>query len=91
MLLQVRDDGDSLMDNEYSWNKLANMLYVEIPSGVGFSYSDTIADYKVRCHYFNKNVESTLLRFLNPGHLHNIQSQLCPILGTAFVAASHPG
>lgn len=43
---QVRDDGDSLVDNEYSWNKLANMLYVEIPSGVGFSYSDTVADYK---------------------------------------------
>lgn len=46
--VQVRDGGDSLVDNEYSWNKLANMLYVEIPSGVGFSYSDTIEDYKVR-------------------------------------------
>lgn len=29
------------------------MLYVEIPSGVGFSYSDTVTDYQVgvqRCH-----------------------------------------
>lgn len=45
---QVRDRGNSLVDNDYSWNKLANMLYVEIPSGVGFSYSDTLDDYKVR-------------------------------------------
>lgn len=44
---QVRDGGKTLVDNEYSWNKLANMLYVEIPSGVGFSYSDTVADYQV--------------------------------------------
>ena len=35
------------MDNDYAWNKLANMLYVEIPSGVGFSYSDTPTDYTV--------------------------------------------
>eukprot|EP00904_Undaria_pinnatifida_P014235 jgi/Undpi1/9942/HiC_scaffold_28.g12396.m1 len=44
---QVRDGGNSLVDNDYSWNKLANMLYVEIPSGVGFSYSDTLTDYQI--------------------------------------------
>ncbi|CAM9750410.1 unnamed protein product, partial [Hapterophycus canaliculatus] len=43
---QVRDGGKTLVDNDYSWNKLANMLYVEIPSGVGFSYSDTASDYE---------------------------------------------
>lgn len=31
-------DGE-LSPNPYSWNKLANMLYVEQPCGVGFSYS----------------------------------------------------
>ncbi|CAM9255739.1 unnamed protein product [Pylaiella littoralis] len=43
---QVRDGGENLVDNNYSWNKIANMLYVEIPSGVGFSYSDTESDYQ---------------------------------------------
>lgn len=45
--VQVRDGGRTLVDNDYSWNQVANMLYVEIPSGVGFSYSDTPTDYEV--------------------------------------------
>ncbi|KAB5551678.1 hypothetical protein DKX38_008989 [Salix brachista] len=31
--------GNGLVRNEYSWNKEANMLYLESPAGVGFSYS----------------------------------------------------
>ncbi|KAL6319482.1 hypothetical protein AAG906_014157 [Vitis piasezkii] len=34
-----RPNGEFLLRNEYSWNREANMLYLETPVGVGFSYS----------------------------------------------------
>ncbi|KAF9590985.1 hypothetical protein IFM89_000530 [Coptis chinensis] len=34
-----RPSGKVLVRNEHSWNKEANMLYLETPVGVGFSFS----------------------------------------------------
>eukprot|EP00727_Mastigamoeba_balamuthi_P002068 m51a1_g11859 hypothetical protein (914) ;mRNA; r:503783-507973 len=37
-------DGKTLTPNPYSWNKVANVIYVEAPIGVGFSFSDYDSD-----------------------------------------------
>lgn len=34
------DAKGNLIINDWAWNKKANVLYVESPAGVGFSYSD---------------------------------------------------
>lgn len=41
-----RPSGNKLVINQYSWNKEANMLYLESPAGVGFSYSSNSSDYE---------------------------------------------
>ncbi|XP_054799489.1 serine carboxypeptidase 1-like [Prosopis cineraria] len=44
---RVNSNGKTLFVNEYAWNKVANVLFLESPAGVGFSYSNTSSDYDV--------------------------------------------
>ncbi|KAJ0094539.1 hypothetical protein Patl1_17023 [Pistacia atlantica] len=41
-----RPSGEVLARNEFSWNREANMLYLETPIGVGFSYSRDTSSYE---------------------------------------------
>ncbi|KAJ7959242.1 Carboxypeptidase [Quillaja saponaria] len=40
-----RGDGRGLQRNSMAWNKASNLLFVESPAGVGWSYSNTTSDY----------------------------------------------
>ncbi|CAN6351525.1 unnamed protein product [Urochloa humidicola] len=41
---RIRPDGATLFLNEYRWNRAANILFLDSPAGVGFSYTNTSSD-----------------------------------------------
>ncbi|MCD7464485.1 Serine carboxypeptidase-like 40 [Datura stramonium] len=43
---RVNSDGKTLHRNQYAWNHVANVLFLESPAGVGFSYTNTSSDLK---------------------------------------------
>ncbi|KAL3348418.1 hypothetical protein AABB24_021866 [Solanum stoloniferum] len=44
---RVNSDGKTLHINNFAWNHAANVLFVESPAGVGFSYSNTSSDVTI--------------------------------------------
>ena len=50
--MQLLKDG-KFHTNDYSWNRAANMIYLESPGDVGFSYVDSKLDYEL---YINDDI-----------------------------------
>jgi len=40
-LFRIKPNGTCLFLNKYSWNREANVLFLELLAGVGFSYTST--------------------------------------------------
>ncbi|PNY08099.1 serine carboxypeptidase 49-like protein [Trifolium pratense] len=54
------NDNLSLVWNEYGWDKVSNLLYVDQPTGTGFSYSTDLRDMR----HDEKGVSNDLYDFL---------------------------
>jgi cathepsin A (carboxypeptidase C) len=68
----ISQTGD-LTPNPYSWNSLANMLYMEQPAGVGFSYSEKNSDYSTGDSKVASDAFEFIVQFFNrfPERLSN--------------------
>ncbi|KAK8765111.1 hypothetical protein V5799_032285 [Amblyomma americanum] len=61
---RVADNGKTLVANPYSWNKLASVLYLEAPAGVGFSY-DMSGNYTSNDDSTTDDIQGALLDFFS--------------------------
>lgn len=59
------DAEGNLQPNPYTWNKIANMVFLEQPVGVGFSYSDNKDDYKIGDDQAAQDNLNTILSFFS--------------------------
>jgi carboxypeptidase C (cathepsin A) len=59
-----RPDADgNIQPNAYAWNQIANMVFLEQPVGVGFSYSNVKDDYRIGDKQAAQDNLATILAF----------------------------
>lgn len=63
----------TLVQNPYSWTKVANIIFVDSPVGTGFSYSNTFEGYHSTDHKASKDVYTFIRQWLvkHPKFLKN--------------------
>ncbi|WJX96302.1 hypothetical protein P8452_77528 [Trifolium repens] len=63
--LLVNKNGQGLLFNKHSWNQEANLLFVESPFGVGFSYTNTSSDLtNLEDHFVAEDTYNFLVNWL---------------------------
>ncbi|XP_076912637.1 serine carboxypeptidase 1-like [Bidens hawaiensis] len=62
---RVNSDGKTLYRNDYAWNNVANVIFLESPAGVGFSYSNRSSDYTTGDKRTAKDSYMFLVNWLN--------------------------
>ncbi|TVU21043.1 hypothetical protein EJB05_30654, partial [Eragrostis curvula] len=64
--LLVNDSGTGLKFNKFSWNREANLLFLESPVGVGFSYTNTTSDLdKLNDRFVAEDTYNFLVNWFN--------------------------
>jgi carboxypeptidase C (cathepsin A) len=61
--LLVSHDGAKLVRNPFAWSTMANVLYLEAPAGVGFSWSTNPSDYHTGANQTSTDNMEALLQW----------------------------